>query len=314
MEKPVLVVMAAGMGSRYGGLKQMDPMDEYGHLIIDFSIYDAVQAGFEKVILIVKEENIQDFRECIGNRLEQYVQIEYVFQKMELPEGYQVPEGRRKPFGTGHAVLSGAPLIHGPFVVINADDYYGKHAFELMYEFLTTHRDDEKYHYAMAGYLLENTLTESGSVARGVCERMDAQGRPDRAGEFLSGIVERARIEKRDGGAFYMEDGGETWVQIPEGSTVSMNMWGFTRSLLPELSNRFVTFLNENLEKNPLKCEFFLPFAVNELLEEGKADVRVLQTRDRWYGVTYKEDKEKVVAAIRDMKARGLYPERLWEN
>lgn len=311
-EKPTLVVMAAGMGSRYGGLKQMDPMDEHGHLIMDFSVYDAVQAGFERVVFIIKRENLQDFRECIGNRLEQYVEVEYVFQEMKLPEGYQVPEGRMKPFGTGHAVLCCESVIHGPFVVINADDYYGKHAFELMYEFLTTHTDDDRYHYAMAGYLVENTLTDSGSVARGICNLKKSD--KNMTGGYLEGITERTCIEKRDGGAAYSEDGGNTWVKIPEGSTVSMNFWGFSASILPELKKRFLTFLDRDLVKNPLKGEFFLPFAVNELLEEGKADVRVLPTQDRWYGVTYKEDKEQVVEALREMKKQGLYPQGLWKE
>lgn len=310
MEKPTLVIMAAGMGSRYGGMKQMDPMDEYGHLIMDFSIYDAVQSGFQRVVIIIKRANLQDFRECIGNRLEQYVDVEYVFQDMVLPEGYQVPEGRVKPFGTGHAVLCCAPVIHGSFMVINADDYYGRHAFELMYEFLTTHQDDTVYHYAMAGYQLENTLSDSGSVARGVCQLKPSEGKY----AYLTGIQERTCIEKREDGAAYSEDGGNTWVKLPERSTVSMNFWGFTESILTELKNRFCTFLDENLEKNPLKCEYFLPFVVNELLEEGKADVCVLPTADRWYGVTYKEDKEQVVEAIRAMKRKGLYPEKLWEE
>lgn len=310
MSKPTLVVMAAGMGSRYGGMKQMDPMDEYGHLIMDFSIYDAVQAGFGRVVIIIKRANLQDFRECIGNRLEQYTEVEYVFQDLALPEGYQVPEGREKPFGTGHAVLCCEPVLRGPFVVINADDYYGKHAFELMYEFLTTHQDDTVYHYAMAGYRLENTLSDSGSVARGVCELKETGGKYP----YLQGITERTCIEKRDGGAAYSEDGGDTWTMLPEGSTVSMNLWGFSESILPELKARFLTFLDENLEKNPLKCEFFLPFAVNELLEEGKADVCVLPTADRWYGVTYKEDKAQVVEAIQEMKRKGWYPQGLWKD
>jgi hypothetical protein len=309
MKKPTLVIMAAGMGSRYGGLKQMDPMDEYGHLIMDFSIYDAVQAGFGRVVIIIKRESLQDFRECIGNRIEQYVEVEYVFQELALPAGYQVPKGRVKPFGTGHAVLSCKDVIDGPFVVINADDYYGKQAFARMYEFLTTHHDDEKYHYAMAGYQIENTLSESGSVARGVCELKQEQD-----GAYLQGITERTCIEPQGDGAAWSEDGGQTWHALAAGTTVSMNFWGFSESLLPELEKRFLAFLDESLAKNPLKGEFFLPFAVNELLEEGKADVCVLPTSDKWYGVTYKEDKAHVVEAIRQMKEQGLYPQGLWKQ
>lgn len=307
MKKPVLVIMAAGMGSRYGGLKQIDPVDREGHIIMDFSIYDAKQAGFEKVVFIIKRENEADFRESIGNRMEKQMEVAYVFQELQnLPEGFTAPEGRVKPFGTGHAILSCIDEIDGPFVVINADDYYGRDAFRVIYEYLASHEDDEKYRYAMVGYVLENTLTDNGYVARGVCST-DQEG-------YLTDIVERTRIEKRGGGAAYTEDGGETWQEIPMDAIVSMNMWGFQASILGELKERFVSFLAENLEKNPMKCEYFLPSAVSQLLEEDKATVQVLKSADRWYGVTYKEDKAVVVAAIEDMKARGLYPRRLWEE
>lgn len=306
MKKPVLVIMAAGMGSRYGGLKQIDPVDDQGHIIMDFSIYDAVQAGFEKVIFIIKKENEKDFRERIGSRLEGQLETAYVFQELtNLPEGFSVPEGRVKPFGTGHAVLSCIHEIDGPFAVINADDYYGKEAFREIYRYLTENQDDEKYRYAMVGYVLENTLTDNGYVARGVCET-DAQG-------HLVDIVERTHIEKRPGGAAYTEDEGATWKQLPADSVVSMNMWGFQASMMRELKERFGKFLEENLKINPLKCEYFLPFVVNELLQEGKATVQVLKSMDKWYGVTYKEDKAAVVAAIQGMKDRGLYPRKLWE-
>ncbi len=305
MKKPVLVIMAAGMGSRYGGLKQIDPVDPQGHIIMDFSLYDAKKAGFEKVVFIIKKENEKDFRERIGDRISQIMEVSYVFQDLNnIPEGYQVPEGRVKPWGTGHAVLSCLGCVDAPFAVINADDYYGSHAFQVIYDFLTTHQDDEKYHYTMVGYILENTLTENGHVARGVCET-DENG-------YLVDIHERTHIERRGDVTAYTEDDGATWTEIPEGSTVSMNMWGFTESMLTELKNRFEPFLKDALKTNPLKGEYFLPFVVDELLKEGKADVKVLKSTDRWYGVTYKEDKPVVEAAIRRLKAEGLYPENLW--
>ena len=308
MKKPTLVIMAAGMGSRYGGLKQIDPIDPQGHIIMDYSIYDAVQAGFGKVVFIIKKENEADFRESIGNRMEKRIPVEYVFQDLHnLPEGFEVPEGRVKPWGTGHAVLSCLPVVDGPFAVINADDYYGQEAFQLIHDFLVNTKDGEKYQYAMVGYLLKNTLTENGHVARGVCET-DADG-------YLMGIQERTHIEKRpDGTTAYTEDDGATWTVIPEGSTVSMNMWGFSASLLKELKERFPAFLDEAMKANPLKGEYFLPSVVSELLAENKADVKVLKSLDKWYGVTYKEDKPVVVNAICKLKAEGKYPEKLWEE
>lgn len=304
MKKPVLVIMAAGMGSRYGGLKQIDPIDGEGHIIMDFSIYDAVQAGFEEVIFIIKKENEKDFRERIGDRIAGQVKVTYVYQELKLPEGYQVPEGRVKPFGTGHAILSCADVLDAPFLVINADDYYGKHAFSVMYDYLSSHEDDEKYRYAMVGYILENTLTENGHVARGVCEK-DEEG-------HLVGITERTRIQRIDGHAAYSEDDGVTWNRLRSGATVSMNMWGFQASMLKELAARFPAFLDKNLSENPLKCEFFLPAVVSELLEEDRAVVDILMSTDRWYGVTYHEDKQVVMDAVAAMKKQGLYPEKLW--
>ena len=305
MKKPVLVIMAAGMGSRYGGLKQIDPVDDSGHIIMDFSIYDAMRAGFEKVVFIIKKENEADFKECIGTRVAKKMQVEYVFQDLHnLPNGYSVPEGRIKPWGTGHAVLSCLPVVDGPFAVINADDYYGREAFQLVYNFLSSHQDEEKYQYVMVGYYLKNTLTENGHVARGVC-CADPKGK-------LTGIVERTRIEKRPEGPAYTEDEGETWISLAEDSIVSMNMWGFTASMMEELQDRFAKFLEKNLTENPLKCEYFLPFVVDELLKEEKAEVTVLESAERWYGVTYKEDKPVVVHAIRRLKEAGLYPQGNW--
>ena len=305
--KPVLVIMAAGMGSRYGGLKQIDPVDKEGHIIMDFSIFDARKAGFEKVIFIIKKENEKDFSESIGDRMSKIMEVDYAFQELtNLPEGFEVPEGRVKPFGTGHAILSCIDKIGGPFAVINADDYYGSHAFSAIYQYLSTHEDDDKYRYTMVGYVLGNTLTENGHVARGVCET-DEHG-------YLTGIQERTHIEKRGNGAAYTEDDGATFTDIPIDSIVSMNMWGFTASILKELKERFPLFLKENLKKNPLKCEYFLPSVVGELLEEGKATVEVLKSEDKWYGVTYKEDKPVVVAAIQKLKDEGKYPQKLWEE
>lgn len=307
MKDPVLVVMAAGMGSRYGGLKQIDPVDEQGHIIMDFSIYDAVKAGFKKVVFIIKKENEESFREAIGDRLSKQIQVEYVFQELtKLPDGFSVPEGRVKPFGTGHAILCCMDVVDAPFAVINADDYYGSHAFQVIYDYLTTHEDDDKYRYTMVGYVLENTLTENGHVARGVCMTDEDNN--------LTGIQERTHIEKRNGQAAFTEDDGATWTEIPNDSIVSMNMWGFTPSILQELKAGFPVFLEENLKKNPLKCEYFPPSVVGNLLEEEKATVKVLKSTDKWFGVTYKEDKPVVVAAIRKMKEDGLYPEKLWEN
>ncbi|MDD7370964.1 MAG: NDP-sugar synthase [Blautia sp.] len=307
MKDPVLVVMAAGMGSRYGGLKQIDPVDEQGHIIMDFSIYDAVKAGFKKVVFIIKKENEESFKEAIGDRLSKQIQVEYVFQELtNLPDGFSVPEGRVKPFGTGHAILCCMDVVDAPFAVINADDYYGSHAFQVIYDYLTTHEDDDKYRYTMVGYVLENTLTENGHVARGVCMTDEDNN--------LTGIQERTHIEKRNGQAAFTEDDGATWTEIPNDSIVSMNMWGFTPSILQELKAGFPVFLEENLKKNPLKCEYFLPSVVGNLLTEEKATVKVLKSTDKWFGVTYKEDKPVVVAAIRKMKEDGLYPEKLWEN
>ncbi|CUX42443.1 nucleotidyltransferase family protein [Clostridium sp. C105KSO13] len=306
MKKPVLVIMAAGMGSRYGGLKQIDPVDEEGHIIMDFSIYDARRAGFEKVIFIIKEEHAEDFKKSIGDRISEFMEVEYIYQKLNsLPRGFEVPSGRVKPFGTGHAVLSCKDVIDGPFAVINADDYYGVSALQSVYQYLSVFEDDEKYRYAMVGYRLVNTLTENGYVSRGVCE-IDEKA-------YLTGITERIHIEKTRKGAAYTEDEGNTWTDIDENSIVSMNMFGFTKSMLKELEERFSVFLEENLAQSPLKCEFFLPTVVGELIHEGKASVKVLQSEDKWYGITYKEDKQSVVDAVAKMKKQGIYPHHLWK-
>ncbi len=304
MRKPALVIMAAGMGSRYGGLKQIDPVGPNGELIIDYSIYDAINAGFEKIVFIIKEEIDKDFKEIIGNRIEKKIKVEYAYQRIDnLPNGFLVPNGRVKPWGTGHAVLSCKGIINEPFAVINADDYYGKEAFGLLFEFLTKPRNNTgKYNFCMAGYNIENTLTDNGHVARGVC-KVNNDG-------YLTDIVERTRIEKRENEIQFTED-GENWVSIPNSSIVSMNCWGFTQQIIEELNDRFVNFLESNKD-NILKTEYFLPFVVDELIKGNKANVKVLKTNDKWYGVTYKEDKENVVNAICQMIKDKKYPEGLW--
>lgn len=307
MNKPVLVIMAAGMGSRYGGLKQIDPIDEEGHIIMDFSLFDAKRAGFEKVVFIIKKENEADFRAVVGDRMAKYMDVSYAFQDLaNLPDGYEVPEGRVKPWGTAHAVLSCIDQIDGPFAVINADDYYGVEAFKLIYDYLESHPDDDKYRYTMVGYHLGNTVTDNGHVARGVCTI-------DENNQLLN-VVERTKIEKRDGGIAFTEDDGKSWTSLPAQTIVSMNMWGFTKSILSEIRDGFPAFLDQGLKENPMKCEYFLPSIVSDLLEEEKAAVSVLESKDKWYGVTYKEDKPVVVAAVKKMKEDGIYPKHLWEG
>ena len=305
MKKPVLVIMAAGMGSRYGGLKQIDPIDGQGHIIMDFSIFDAKRAGFEKVVFIIKKENEEAFKEAVGKRMESVMDVEYVFQDLyNIPEGFEVPEGRVKPWGTAHAVLSAIDVVDGPFAVINADDYYGRDSFKKIYDFLSTTEDDDKYRYTMVGYQLKNTVTENGHVARGICT-IDEDG-------HLVKVVERTRIEKREGGIAFTEDDGATWENVSPEAVVSMNMWGFSASFLKEIKEGFAAFMEEGLATNPMKCEYYLPSVVSRLLSEGKATVTVLTSKDKWYGVTYKEDKPLVMQALQGMKDEGVYPEEIW--
>ena len=266
MKEPVLIVMAAGMGSRYGGLKQMDPVDEQGHAILDFSVYDAKRAGFKKVVFIIKHAIEKDFREIVGKRIEPFMEVEYVFQELDkLPEGYQVPEGREKPFGTGHALLCCKDVVDAPFAVINADDYYGPKAFQMLYDYLTTHEDDDLYRYVMIAFHIEKTITENGHVSRGVCQ-----------------------VDKNH----YLKE-----------------ITGF----LKVLEDKFPAFLDKGLKENPMKCEYFLPSVVEELLKEKRATVEVMESAEKWYGVTYKEDKKSVMDAISEMKQQGVYPEDLWK-
>lgn len=307
MKKPILVVMAAGMGSRYGGLKQMDPVGNHGQVIMDYSLYDARRAGFETVVFIIKREMENDFRHLIGDRIARVMEVRYAFQELcDLPAGYTVPEGRTKPWGTSHAVLAARNCIDAPFAVINADDYYGPEAFQQIYQYLTEHPEtNEGYEYAMVGYMLRNTLTENGYVSRGVCQT-------DELG-YLTKVTERTHIEKEGEGARFTEDGGATWMSLPGDTVVSMNLWGFTPSFVEEAQRRFAAFLDRTKVENPLKGEYFLPSVVSELIEEKLGRVKVLRSQDKWYGVTYKEDKPVVVDAIQRMTRAGVYPNRLWE-
>ena len=305
MNKPVLVVMAAGMGSRYGGMKQIDPVGPNGQAIVDYSLYDARRAGFETVVFVIKHEIEDAFKSAIGDRVAKKMNVKYAFQQLdELPAGVAIPEGRVKPWGTCHAVLAAKDLIDGPFAVINADDYYGPEAFKVIYDYLSTHQDGEVYDYCMVSYLLKNTVSENGSVSRGVCV-----ANPDGT---LHSVTERTGIETYEGGIRCASLTGEGTDDLPVDASVSMNLWGFGKSFLTEAEQRFAGWLNENLPKNPLKCEYFLPLVVSELIDEGKAAVKILHSTDKWYGVTYREDKPTVVAAITEKTNSGLYPENLW--
>lgn len=304
-KEPILLIMAAGMGSRYGGLKQMDPVGPNGEVILDYSIFDARRAGFKRVIFLIKHQIEDDFKRLVGDRIAKYVEVNYAFQELDaLPAGFTVPEGRVKPFGTGHAVLCCKDLIDAPFAVINSDDYYGPEAFDEAYKALVSLEDDEKQRFVMVAYMLKNTLTDNGYVARGVCS-VDESGN-------LEEIHERTHIIKTVDGPLYTEDNVH-YTLLPEDAPVSMNMWGFTPSLLTALEEQFPVFLKEELPKKPEKAEFFLPFAVNDLLREDKATVRVLSSHDRWWGVTYQADKPEVKTALRALAESGLYPMPLWQ-
>jgi len=306
MKKPVLVVMAAGMGSRYGGLKQIDPVGPNGQLIIDYSIYDARRAGFETVVFVIKHEIEETFKSAIGERLAKVIDVRYAFQELiDLPEGYAVPEGRIKPWGTCHAVLAARRIVDGPFAVINADDYYGPEAFQKIYDYLSTHPDQpDCCEFAMVGYRLDNTVTEHGHVARGICVEDEEH--------FLQTVTERTHIEKDGADAKYTEDGGATWTALPGDTIVSMNLWGLSSRFLEEAWVRMPAFLDRALAENPIKGEYFLPSVVSDLIREGKARAKVLRSADRWHGVTYQADKPTVVSALAEKTASGLYPEDLW--
>ena len=300
MSEPVLVVMAAGMGSRYGGLKQIDPVGDQGEKILDYSLYDAREAGFQKVIFIIKEENAQDFQEAVFSKLQGQIDYQVVYQKLEdVPEGFSVPEGRVKPWGTGHAALCAARALgDAPYAVINADDFYGREGFEKIYKFLKESKEGPVLDLAMVGFYLRNTVTENGYVSRGVC-----QVGPD---GMLQSVTERTRIVQRDGLIQYAD--GDSWVTLPGSTTVSMGLWGLGTSFLAEAEARFSRFLAEELPQNPLKCEYFLPSVISQLIAEDKAQLKVLHSADKWYGVTYREDKPGVVAALAALTRQGLYP------
>ena len=302
-KKPILVVMAAGMGSRYGGLKQIDPVGPSGEAILDYSLYDARRAGFETVVFIIKHEIEQAFKEAVGARaLRAGFEVRYAYQQLDkLPEGFTVPEGRVKPWGTAHAILVAEEAIgDAPFAVINADDYYGPQGFRLVYDYLCSHADGDRFAWSMVGFLLKNTVSANGSVSRGVCVT-DAAGN-------LHSVTERTCIAPYDGGIHYSEDGGASWTDLDENSVVSMNLWGFTPAYIAEAKAGFAEFLRENLPVNPLKCEYYLPSVVTAALQQGKANVRVLTSTDKWHGITYREDKPELVAALQQMSAQGLYP------
>ena len=307
-KNPVLVVMAAGMGSRYGGLKQIDPVGSCGEAILDYSLYDAYEAGFRTAVIVIKEAIREDFMATVGKRLEKCpLEIRYAYQEItKLPEGFSVPEGRVKPWGTGHAVLCAKDAVDGaPFAAINADDYYGKEAYRNIYHFLSGAQDTDKYAYCMVAYNMGNTVTENGSVARGICVT-DAEG-------FLTSVTERTRIEQYEGGIHYIGDDGETWVDVAADTPVSMNMWGFTGSFMEELQAYFPGFLTADMPKNPQKAEMVLPSVVSHLIANDQATVKVLRTADKWYGVTYAADKPVVIAALQNFTAQGLYPDGLWK-
>lgn len=305
MDKPVLVIMAAGMGSRYGGLKQIDTVSEEGDKIIDFSIFDAKRAGFEKVIFIIKRENLEVFKEAVGDKISGSMDVEYVFQELsDIPEGGKSYPDRVKPFGTAHAVRAVRNVVNGPFAVINADDFYGQQAFKKVFDFL---REEENLNcsgkYCMVGFELGNTLTENGSVSRGICS-VDEKGN-------LADIVERTKIIKTEDGAAFTED-GENYQPISTNSLTSMNIWGFSQDFLTEIDKAFCEFYEKELPNNPEKAECYLPFVVDDLLKAGKASVKVLTSSDKWFGVTYKEDKPFVMEQIGNLKKEGVYPKNLW--
>ena len=300
MQEPTLVILAAGMGSRFGGLKQITAVDDRGHAIIDYSLFDAYRAGFRRVAFIIKHEIEEDFKARIGRRMEKYFDVQYVFQQLDcLPDGFSVPEGRLKPWGTAHAVLCAAEQVKGPFAVVNADDFYGQSAFTALFDFLSADRPENEH--AMVAYLLRNTVTEHGSVARGVCRVENG---------LLTDVVERTKIFKRGEHAEYTED-GEHFIHLDGASPVSMNCWGFGQGMMEELRRRFPAWLDAKLPVDPLKCEYFLPFVVNAIIKEKLGSVRVLPCHETWYGITYREDMDSVVSHLAALRAEGRYPEIL---
>lgn len=305
MKKPILVVMAAGMGSRYGKLKQLDPVGPNGEVIIDYSIYDAKRAGFETVVFIIKKAIEAEFKKVIGDRISKYMDVRYAFQELDkLPEGYSIPEGRQKPYGTAHAILCAKDVIDAPFAIINADDYYGSHAFKTIFDYLSNCKSP--YDFCAVSYLVKNTVTKNGSVSRGVCTT-DENG-------YLKDVTERVRIEYHNEGIGFTEDDGATWTMLDPDTPVSMNLWGVTPSFIDEIEQGFPEFLDKGFESNPVKCEYYLPSVISSMIESKKASVKLLSSTDKWYGVTYKEDKQTVVDALVNKVSEGQYPEKLWER
>lgn len=301
MRKTTLVVLAAGMGSRYGGLKQMDPIGPHGEAILEFSAYDAIRAGFNKIVFIIKEEMEATFKEMISDRVAQSIEVELVFQELNcvLPQGYVVPEGRTKPWGTGHALLCCKDVIDGAFAILNADDFYGKTSFQVLHDYLA---DEKNTSYALIGYELANTLTDHGSVTRGICQVADGK---------LTGVKECAKIERHGDQVQYFEN--DTWFDVDAHSLVSMNMWGFFPTYIKELESRFHDFLETKVSDNPMKAEFLIPVVTDDMIQEGIAEVNVLHCNERWYGVTYQEDKPGVKAGIKSFVDNGDYPDNLWK-
>jgi NDP-sugar pyrophosphorylase family protein len=294
-----LLILAAGMGSRYGGLKQIDPITEEGEFIIDFSVYDACRAGFDKIVFVIKEENLDIFKETIGKRFEGKIKVEYAFQKIDdLPESFSVPEGRTKPWGTAHAMLAARNIVNEPFAVINADDFYGQNAYKSLFSHFAD--ANEKSSYCMVGYVLENTLTENGTVSRGVCS-VDENG-------YLTDVVERTAIKRRGDVAVFTEGDSETELSLD--TVVSMNCWGFTPDVFAHVEKGFVEFL-KTIDANPQKAEFYLPFAICDLMNKGICSVKAYRSEDSWYGVTYHEDRESVKQSIAKLKEDGSYPKKL---
>ncbi|MGN1128056.1 MAG: NDP-sugar synthase [Candidatus Flemingiibacterium sp.] len=301
-----LVILAAGMGSRYGGMKQIDPMTPHGEFIIDFSIFDAVSAGFDKDVFIIKKENLDDFHDTVGKRAERAIKVDYAFQSLDkIPQGFGIPEGRTKPWGTGHALLCARDKVSEPFAVINADDFYGRDAFVKLHDFLASGQADRsKAHFAMVGYILENTLTENGSVSRGICDVSESG--------FLNRVVERTKIQDNNGSAQFFED--DKWQDIDRRSVVSMNCWAFTPEIFNALEDGFNEFLaGLDGTPDPKKAEFFLPFLVQRQIDRGECDVRVIPTSSKWYGVTYPDDKQNFVEFAKNETAKGEYPDGLWK-
>lgn len=301
--KPILLIMAAGVGSRYGGLKQIDKIGPNGEVLLELSVHDAIKAGFEKIVFILREEIEEEFKSLIGNKLEKYAEIKYAIQKINnLPDGYTVPTDRTKPWGTGQAILCAKDVVDAPFVAINSDDFYGQEAFKKIYKFLTTNTDENMY--GMIGYKLCNTLSENGHVARGICKVKDG---------YLEEVIERTKIIKKGESAFYTED-DVNWSELEYDSTVSMNMWAFNNNIFKELEDQFKTFLDTEVIENPKKSEYFIPSVVSSLLANNKIKVKVMESNEKWYGVTYQEDKYIVREAIENMIKEGVYNKNIWEE